>query len=314
MRARHFASAVAVAAAVVCAPAMAQVQRSFVASYGNDSNVATNCGFSAPCRGFTAAHGVTNSNGEIVALDSAGYGAITITKSISILSAPGFYAGISVASGNAVTIATAAVKVRLSGLKINATGGAPIGVNMTNGAALNIDNCAFTGFQTAVLVNTGAQVRISGSLFTNNANGASFDGGANVAIANSEFLGNTSTGVILPGGTATTTSVVVTNSVASHSSGTGFLALAQFAGADLHLTVSNSSSDSNNFGFVSATTVAGASSIVVVGSSKATRNGVNGFVQSAGGGGTAIFRSAGNNVVSDNGADTSGTITNIGTM
>src|SRR5258705_3527456 len=40
-------------AAISALPAHA-VQRVFVASYGNDANTATNCGFTNPCRGFTA--------------------------------------------------------------------------------------------------------------------------------------------------------------------------------------------------------------------------------------------------------------------
>ena len=57
-------------------------QRVFVASYGNDANTATGCGFANPCRGFTAAMTAVDAGGEVVALDAAGYGAVTITKSV----------------------------------------------------------------------------------------------------------------------------------------------------------------------------------------------------------------------------------------
>ena len=49
--------------------------------------------------------------GEIVALDAAGYGAVNINKSVTIVANPGFYAGITASSGTAVTINTAAVNV-----------------------------------------------------------------------------------------------------------------------------------------------------------------------------------------------------------
>src|SRR6185369_11372319 len=56
--------------------------RTFVASFGLDSN---GCSLSSPCRGFTKALAVTDPGGEIVVLDSAGYGAVTIDKSVSII-------------------------------------------------------------------------------------------------------------------------------------------------------------------------------------------------------------------------------------
>jgi hypothetical protein len=74
-------------------------QRAFVASYGTDVNTAANCSLASPCRGFAAAATVTDANGEIIVLDSAGYGPVTITKSISIIAPAGVYAGITVFSG-----------------------------------------------------------------------------------------------------------------------------------------------------------------------------------------------------------------------
>src|SRR5450755_1642291 len=117
----HALSALALFATIAAMPAEA-VQRVFVSSFGNDANTATNCGFTNPCRGFTAAMTVVDSGGEVVALDAAGYGAVTITKSVTIAANPGFYAGISASSGSAVTIATASVNVTLRGLNINSVG------------------------------------------------------------------------------------------------------------------------------------------------------------------------------------------------
>src|SRR5258705_10574915 len=115
-------SALALVAAITALPALA-VQRTFVASFGNDANTATNCGFANPCRGFTAAQTVTDPGGEIVALDAAGYGAITITKSITTPANPGFYAGIALPSGHGLTIPTAPIKAIPAGLTANGTAG-----------------------------------------------------------------------------------------------------------------------------------------------------------------------------------------------
>jgi len=38
--------------------------------------------------------------GEVIALDAAGYGAVTITKSVNIIANPGFYAGITASSAH----------------------------------------------------------------------------------------------------------------------------------------------------------------------------------------------------------------------
>src|SRR5437868_5411900 len=63
-------------------PAQAQLARTFVSSAGNDAN---DCSRFASCRTFQAAHDKTFADGEITVLDPGGYGAVTITKSISIV-------------------------------------------------------------------------------------------------------------------------------------------------------------------------------------------------------------------------------------
>ena len=78
--------------AVVAAPADA-AQRVFVSSSGSDANTASGCGLAAPCRSFSSAQTVVSDGGEIVALDAAGYGPITITKNVTVTANPGFYAG-----------------------------------------------------------------------------------------------------------------------------------------------------------------------------------------------------------------------------
>src|SRR5436190_20308053 len=133
------ASALALVGLVFGSASFAQVQRTFVASYGNDANTATNCGFANPCRGFTAALSKTTSGGEVVALDAAGYGAVTISLPVTITANPGFYAGISASTGNAVTVATSAGPVILRGLNINGVG-ALNGVSMAAAGNVTIEN------------------------------------------------------------------------------------------------------------------------------------------------------------------------------
>ena len=106
--------------AAAAGTAHAQVQRTFVKSTGNDGNP---CSLTAPCRGFAAALAQTAANGEIIVLDSAGYGAVTISQSVSIIAPPGVYAGISVFSGTGIAITGTNVRVVLKGLSINGQGG-----------------------------------------------------------------------------------------------------------------------------------------------------------------------------------------------
>src|SRR5262249_61113614 len=62
--------------------AQAQLARTFVsAGIGNDGN---DCNRLTPCRTFQRAHDNTLTGGEITVLDSGGYGAVTITKTIAI--------------------------------------------------------------------------------------------------------------------------------------------------------------------------------------------------------------------------------------
>src|SRR5438093_6424824 len=67
--------------------AYGQTQRTFVSAHtGSDANP---CGPTTPCRSFGAAMALTLSGGEIIVLDSGGYGTVTIDKSVSIVSPAG---------------------------------------------------------------------------------------------------------------------------------------------------------------------------------------------------------------------------------
>src|SRR5262245_18125005 len=81
---------------LLVAPAQAQLARTFVSSMGNDSN---DCGRLSPCRTFQRAHHTTLPLGEITVLDPGGYGAVTITKGISIINDGVGEAGVLVSGG-----------------------------------------------------------------------------------------------------------------------------------------------------------------------------------------------------------------------
>jgi hypothetical protein len=114
--------------------------RVFVASYGNDSNP---CTFGSPCKTFQHAHDVVDAGGEVTAIDSAGFGPISITKAVTFTSPDGVEAGIVPAvGGNAITInAGSSDAIGLRGLTINGAGSALNGVVFNTGGPLTIQNC-----------------------------------------------------------------------------------------------------------------------------------------------------------------------------
>ena len=75
-------TATLLALGMLAAPAQAQLARTWVSSLGNDAN---DCNRSTPCKTFQRAHDNTLALGEISVLDPGGYGAVTITKGISII-------------------------------------------------------------------------------------------------------------------------------------------------------------------------------------------------------------------------------------
>src|SRR5881394_3436360 len=104
----HRKTAVFVTALLVLSSvnAFAFGSRTFVASTGNDANT---CGRTDPCRSFAAALLQTANNGEVVPLDSAGYGTMTITQPVSVITPLGIHAAITAGGGaDGVIVNTAA--------------------------------------------------------------------------------------------------------------------------------------------------------------------------------------------------------------
>jgi hypothetical protein len=161
--------ALAVVALLAVPSALATIQRTFVSANGNDTNPCTNA---LPCRSFGHAIGQTNAGGEIVVLDSAGYGRVTINKSVTIVAPPGVYAGISVFPGtNGVDIATPGIDVVLRGLTINGQGGIT-GVMFLDGNSLVVEDCLIADMSSTGLSLTApnSNVTIRNTVVRNNSN------------------------------------------------------------------------------------------------------------------------------------------------
>jgi hypothetical protein len=194
------------------APVQALNTRSFIASTGNDANACTRA---APCRTLQKAHDSTANKGEINVLDPAGYGTLTITKSISIVNDGVGSAGILVPSGgDGITITAGANDIiNLRGLIIEGASIGNNGVVFNTGASLSIENCVFHNLAS---------------------NGISFAPAfpAKLFVLNT-FIGDSSEGINIFAGTA---AQVVINRVELHHNGFGISASGSISGVDITVT------------------------------------------------------------------------------
>jgi hypothetical protein len=156
--------------------AEAQASRTWVSGVGDDANP---CSRTAPCKTFAGAISKTAAGGEIDALDPAGYGAVTITKGITIDGGGGQVASILVSGTNGIVVqAGPSDVITLRNLRINGINGTGAGglngVRYLSGAALHVENCnifGFTGDGINVATNTAAALFVTDTFLTDNANG-----------------------------------------------------------------------------------------------------------------------------------------------
>ena len=130
--------------------AQAQATRTWVSGVGDDANP---CSRTAPCKTFAGAISKTAAGGEIDALDPGGFGAVTITKSITI-NGTGTLGSILVSGTNGININAGANDViTLRNLQITGVGNGLNGINYIAGKQVIVEDCDIQGFQTGILVN-----------------------------------------------------------------------------------------------------------------------------------------------------------------
>src|SRR5690242_18969057 len=120
-----------------------QASRTWVSGVGDDANP---CSRTAPCKTFAGAISKTAAGGEIDALDPAGYGALTITKAITIDDGGGQVASVIVSGTNGIVVqAGASDVVILRNLRFNGIGTGINGIRFLSGKDLNVENCFIFG-------------------------------------------------------------------------------------------------------------------------------------------------------------------------
>jgi hypothetical protein len=145
MFAKFLFAAAVLAAGTFCADeASAQATRTWVSGVGDDVNP---CSRTAPCKTFAGAISKTADRGIINVLDPAGYGSVTITKSISIV-AEGAFAGVLVVGTYGIIInAPSTAVVKLEGLSIEGNGNGLSGVKILAAGSVTIKDCEIFGFR-----------------------------------------------------------------------------------------------------------------------------------------------------------------------
>jgi hypothetical protein len=210
------------------APAQAGPNRTWVSGKGTDSGA---CALVTPCRTFAFALTQTAAGGEIDVLDPAGYGAVTITKAISIVNDGVGVAAVQASSGNAITInAGASDSVHLRGLTIEGLGSGSNGIRFDAGGNLTIENCVVRNFANAginIVPSTSSSFSVFNSIANNSVNdgilvkptgSAVVSGVLSKVITNNNGIGIRVNGSVT---TAPSLNVTIVDSVASNNNGSG---------------------------------------------------------------------------------------------
>src|ERR1700676_5417572 len=137
--------------------AQAQASRTWVSGVGDDANP---CSRTAPCKTFAGAISKTAVMGEIDALDPGGFGAVTISKAITIDGGGGQVASVLVSGTNGIVVAAGSTDtVILRNLRITGVGAGLSGISYQSGGQLLVDRCVIEKFTTngirAVLASSG---------------------------------------------------------------------------------------------------------------------------------------------------------------
>ena len=202
--------------------AQAQATRTWVSGVGDDVNP---CSRTAPCKTWAGAISKTAACGEIDALDPGGFGAVTITKSIT-LDGTGTMASILASLVTGITInAQSTDVITIRGISINGACNGLRGINILQAKTVNVEDCVIFRFagpgilstdnnglrlnvkNTVIRDNTGdgldltaaaaspARVTLQNVSLNGNNNGVNAKSGVTVSAFDSTFSGNTAAGV-----------------------------------------------------------------------------------------------------------------------
>ena len=281
--------------------AQAQASRTWVSGVGDDVNP---CSRTAPCKTFAGAISKTAAGGEISVLDPGGYGAVTITKSITI-NGTGTNAGILAAGTNGIIVnaaATDTVVIRnvgivgfgtgLNGIRVLAVGNLhveDVEIRNFSGKGILVETSVATNVHIKdVLIRNNRQVNgggvhiiptatgsVSGSIDNlraqQNTFGIKVEDRGNITISNSNFSNNDNNGAIAQSTSASAVMNLESCVLSNNRNATNNSSGVQSSGANAIVRISNVDVFNNNIGL----NVNGGAIVSFI-NNKVTQNGTNG--------------------------------------
>lgn len=246
-------AATAVIMTVAATPASAQATRTQVSGVGDDVNP---CSRTAPCKTFAGAISKTATGGEINCIDPGGYGAVTVTKSITIDCA-GTLGSILAAGTNGIVVNAASANVTIRNISINGAGTGLNGIRFLQSGALRVENVQIFNFVDKGIdfIPTGnSELMVLRSEIYNNGNAATDFAinirptGAASAIATIDrtVVQNNTTGILFDSsGTSAVIGGTIVESTVAGNTGTGITAK---AGPSVFLSINRTVSSFNGTG------------------------------------------------------------------
>jgi parallel beta helix pectate lyase-like protein len=309
--------------ALIAAGTALAAPRTFVSGVGSDANP---CSRDLPCRSFTAALVQVDAGGEVVVLDTAGYGPFRISKAVSIIAPPGILAAISNSVLSDDNVPTAIYvragptdKVVLRGMNVNIQAGNIFGVLVHSVGTLHIENSFFKGsnsdFAGGLWVDAQGPVKlfVKDSQFRTFGNGIVLRGiNARIdAVVERTRIQDTYDGVTL----ANDVKAVMRETVSTGNQGVGFAAYNGDPSITVHASLILERCTASNNGGVGvladpASINHGAitSTFVTISNCVVTNNGVGVEGTTFAGSWPAMLITRGNNTVRENGTNSIGTI------
>lgn len=290
-RSTLFAAIIAACAMLWSAPAAAQATRTWISGVGDDANP---CSRTAPCKTFAGAISKTAAGGEINCLDPGGFGAVTITKSISLI-CDKTEPGVVVAGSNAIVVNSASAYVVIDGLDLEGLGNAPTtaginGVYIINAAAVHVRNTKIRGFRNGYGINFAPQGGNS-QLFVDN-----------VTISESGAAANptSSGGITINPAAGITASATITNSHVVDNMNIGVRAdTSGIVGSAINLSVDRVTLSNNGVGILAKAPTGTGTVKLMLTDSMVTLNAGQGLI--ANGTATSANARVGNTTITNNG-------------
>lgn len=286
-------SLIAIILLLAALPVSATNQRSFVSSSGSDLNTCTR---TLPCRNFAAAIAQTTAGGEVVVIDSAGYGPIPLVdKSVSIIAPLGVHAAIAVMSGSGIQVNAPGASVVLRNIYLTGLGG-QLGIEVIDVSSLVIEHGFATGFSSHGILfqptSNAELTMVDSEIRKNGQNGVQVGVGSSIATATiirCRFEDNGLSGIVAGEGG----SITIKDSVAAGNA-TGFAAATFFMNSTARVEIDSCNAFHNSTGITSTLAVPPAVTTVRVTNSSITNNGLG--IDSSNG----TVLSQGNNTLIDN--------------